>query len=243
MANSKRSKKLGCLTLGLGTGAFLVGAFLWWRRRADRRTIQRTFWDVVYDRLAWLYDSVDWFTGNTTHRLRRRALRYMPPEGSRVLELGVGTGRLHRELAARYDMAGLDRAEGMVAITRRRLAAHGLTSDLQVGDVTALPWPDDAFDAVVSTFVFSAIPDADAAMDEMVRVTRPGGRVIIVDAGEARDHNAVAHWLAQLWELFGDYIRDEVPLMEARGLITQREEYGPWGSVHVTVGTRPVKLA
>jgi len=58
------------------------------------------FWNRVYDRLAWLYDAVDWFTGNTTHRLRQRALPYLPLAGSRVLEVGFGSGWLYLELAA-----------------------------------------------------------------------------------------------------------------------------------------------
>jgi hypothetical protein len=95
------------------------------------------------------------------------------------------------------------------------------------------------FDAVASTFAFSAFSDAGTALDEMIRVVKPGGRVIIVDAGEASDGNIVAHLLARAWVLLGDYMRDEVPLMEARGLTVEREEYGPWGSIHVVVGTRP----
>jgi SAM-dependent methyltransferase len=110
---------------------------------------------------------------------------------------------------------------------------------LCIGSAYALPWPDGHFDAVISTFAFSAFPDADRALDEMVRVIRPGGKVIIVDAGEAADGNLFARLLARLWELFGDYMRDEVVLMEARGLAVEREEYGPGGCVHVVVGTRP----
>jgi ubiquinone/menaquinone biosynthesis C-methylase UbiE len=75
--------------------------------------LQRKFWDPVYDQLAGLYDAVDWFTGNTTHRLRRKAWPYLPPPHSRVLEVGVGSGKLHLDLAARYELAGLDRAPGM----------------------------------------------------------------------------------------------------------------------------------
>jgi len=63
--------------------------------------IQRRFWNPVYDRLAWLYDGVDWFTFNTTQRLRMPALEALPPPPARVLEVGMGTGRLHAELAAR----------------------------------------------------------------------------------------------------------------------------------------------
>ena len=206
-----------------------------------REKIQRHFWTPVYDRLAGLYDAVDWFTANTTHRLRKRGLRHLPPPGSRLLEIGFGSGRLHLELAEQYDMAGLDRAPGMVHLTKRRLAARGRKSGVCIGSVYALPWPDRHFDAVLSTFAFSAFPQAGPAMDEMVRVTRPGGKVIIVDAGEASDGNVFAHLLARLWEAFGDYMRDEVPLMEARGLEVEREEYGPWHCVHIVVGTRPAQ--
>lgn len=205
-----------------------------------KETWQRRFWNPVYDRLARLYDSVDWLTGNTTHRLRQPAVRYLPPADSRVLEIGFGSGRLHVELAERHEMAGLDLAPGMVRLTQRRLAARGLKSSLCVGNAYGLPWPDGHFDAVLSTFAFSAFPDAGRALDEMVRVTRPGGKVIIVDAGEASNGNLAAHLLASAWAALGDTMRDEVPLMEARGLTVEREEYGPWGCVHVVAGTVPM---
>ena len=204
-----------------------------------RDSLQQRFWNPVYDRLAWLYDGVDWFTGNTTHRFRRRALRWLPPPGSRVLEVGFGSGRLHRELAQRYDLAGVDLAPGMVHLTQRRLAARGLTSRLCVASAYGLPWPDRTFDAVLSTFAFSAFVNAGGALDEMVRVTRPGGSVILVDAGEAANGNLVAHLLASAWEALGDYMRNEVPLMEARGLAVEREEFGPWHCVHVVAGKKP----
>jgi ubiquinone/menaquinone biosynthesis C-methylase UbiE len=200
---------------------------------------QRGFWDPVYDRLSWFYDAVDWFTFNATHRLRLRALTYLPSENSRVLEIGFGSGRLHQELAGAYCLYGIDLAPGMARLTRRRLETRDLQPRLCVGNVYALPWPDAQFDAVLSTFVFSAFPDAGRALDEMVRVTRPGGKVLIVDAGEAEDGNRMARFFAWLWQRFGDYMRDEAPLMEARGLAAEREEYGPWRSVHITVGTLP----
>jgi ubiquinone/menaquinone biosynthesis C-methylase UbiE len=208
-----------------------------------RRAIQRNFWNPVYDRFAGAYDAVDWFTGDYTNALRRHALAYLPRPPARLLEVGMGTGVLHAELATRYNMAGVDLADGMVRRTQRRLAHAGLRSRLAVASVYALPWPDATpergFDAVLSTFAFSAFADADAALDEMVRVTKPGGRVIIVDAGEALDDNAMARLLARTWEAIGDFMRDERPLMQARGLTVQREDYGPWHCVHVTTGILP----
>ncbi len=232
-------RKHGCW-IGVALGA-LVGAVIVWilRRHVDRETLQHRFWDPLYDKLAPLYDLfVEELTGFTTHRYRRRALPYLPPEGARVLEIGFGNGRLHAELAGRYETAGLDRAGGMVRLTRRHLAKHNLHSDLYQGDATALPWPDATFDAVVSTFTFSAIPNADTALNEMVRVLRPGGRVVIVDAGESANGTWFAWLLARLWETLGDYMRDEVPLLQARGLKVQREEFGPGGCVHIVVATK-----
>ena len=196
-------------------------------------------WHWIYNRFAGLYDAVDWLTANTTHRYRLRALPYLPDRAeARILEVGPGTGKLHVELARRYTAtAAVDLAAGMVRQTQRRLARHDLKATLCQGDVYALPWPDDHVDAVVSTFVLSAVPDLPRAMDEMVRITRPGGTVVLVDAGESREGTWFAHALAQLWEAIGDYIRDEVPVMEARGLDVTREEFGPGGCVHVVAGT------
>lgn len=197
------------------------------------------FWNLIYDKFPLLYDGVDWFTGNTTQRFRLRVWPYLPPAGSRVLEIGFGSGRLHCRLAGSFQTFGLDRAMGMVRLTRRRLAARGLSSTLCCGSACALPWPNGYFDAVIATFALTAIPDADLALDEMVRVLRPGGRLIVVDAGPADDGNAMAELMARLWMRLGVYVRDERPPMAARGLSVQREEFGPWGCVHVTVGTVP----
>jgi len=102
-----------------------------------------------------------------------------------------------------------------------------------------MPWRDNTFDAVITTFALSAVPDARRAVEEMARVTRPGGRVIITDAGEAPDGNLVAHLLAKLWEFLGDYMRDETPIMHAAGLEVYREAFGPWKCIHTVVGVKP----
>lgn len=204
-----------------------------------RKTIQQHFWNPVYDRLAGGYDAVDWLTGYTTQRLRLRALRHLPPPGAPLLEIGYGTGMLHADLAAHYETAGIDLARGMAHTAQRRLARLGLRSALCVASVYAIPWPDATFDAVLSTFAFSAFFDANRALDEMVRVLAPGGKLIIVDAGRADDGDIFASILARTWESLGDYMRDERPLLAELGLAVEREEYGPWGCVHIVCGTVP----
>lgn len=204
----------------------------------SRITIQRHFWNPVYDRLARGYDVVDWLTGFTTQRLRLRLLPHLPPSGAHLLEIGYGSGMLHAALARRYRMSGLDRAPGMARQTRRRLDREGLCSDLCVGSVYTIPWPDNTFDCVLSTFAFSAFADAGQALDEMARVLKSVGRLIIVDAGRADNGNYFAAALARTWELMGDYMRDERPLLARRGFSVEREEYGPGGCVHLVVAKR-----
>ena len=235
----------------------LVISTVYWRYTIeDRDLIQRNFWDVFYDRCSLLYDSVDWLTFDATQNLRLRVFDYLPTanvsnaknESYNILEVGLGTGRLHVELAKRcskeeslsndgFYLAGFDMAPGMIQLTRKRL--DGLKSDLRIGDLTQeLPWDDDTFDVVLSTFVLSAISDATAACREMSRVLKPGGKLIIVDAGAAQDGNRVASVLAWLWELLGDYMRDESAMLSQLGLKVTREDFGPWHSVHVTVGEK-----
>jgi ubiquinone/menaquinone biosynthesis C-methylase UbiE len=88
------------------------------------------------------------------------------------------------------------------------------------------------------SFVFSAIPDGQRAFREMLRVLRPNGTIIILDAGEADNGNKFAYYLAKLWENFGDFIRDERSYMEKAGLSIERQELGPGGCVHIIVGSR-----
>ena len=242
MTTQKRNarRRRGALPLLAGAGLLLALAMLRWR--LTREEIQRHFWRPVYDRLSLWYDAVDWLTFGTTHRLRHHLLRHLPPHGARLLEVGFGSGRLHGELAHHYRMAGLDLAFGMVRLTRRRLSRLGRRSHLCQGDMTRMPWRDNTFDAVITTFALSAVPDARRAVEEMARVTRPGGRVIITDAGEAPDGNLVAHLLAKLWEFLGDYMRDETPIMHAAGLEVYREAFGPWKCIHTVVGVKPEPL-
>ncbi len=94
--------------------------------------------------------------------------------GSRVLELGCGTGRILSRLAEVADEAvGVDLSEEMVA----RARAKGL--DARLGDLHALSFEDDAFELTCSFKVLPHVPDIRAAISEAVRVTRPGGHLLL----------------------------------------------------------------
>jgi SAM-dependent methyltransferase len=99
--------------------------------------------------------------------------------GDRVLDVGCGTGVLARaaadRVAAESQVTGLDLNEGMLAVARRLRPKI----DWRQGDATKLPFADESYDVVVSQFSLMYFPDRIAALKEMWRVLRPGGRLAI----------------------------------------------------------------
>jgi SAM-dependent methyltransferase len=97
--------------------------------------------------------------------------------GDRVLDVACGTGVLARAAAGRVgprgQVAGLDLDAGMLALARRADA----TVEWRQGRAEALPWNESTFDAVLSQFGLMYFPDPQAALLEMLRVLRPGGRL------------------------------------------------------------------
>jgi SAM-dependent methyltransferase len=107
--------------------------------------------------------------------------------GMRVLDVGCGPATDTLALAARVApdgfVVGVDYDPGMVAEAERRAAAAGIAAHVshRVGDAQALPFGDGDFHAARCERLFQHLPDPDAAARELVRVVRPGGRVVAVD--------------------------------------------------------------
>lgn len=191
-------------------------------------------YERLYDRIAGLYG----LTAPLWWGYVARALPWVPAEGP-VLEIGPGPGYLLAALARRGPACGLDLSSRMLRQAHRRLARAGLQAPLTQGEATRLPFANGSFQAVVLTFTFSAVPDGPWALQEMRRILRPGGRVVIVDAGIPENRNRMALFLARQWERFGDRMRDEAALMRDVGLaVVHREEFGPWRCMRVVVGER-----
>ena len=107
--------------------------------------------------------------------------------GERVLDVGCGSGVLTRTLARRVAPGGraigLDASSALLKVARELADEAGLGGliEFREGDCRQLPFPDASFDAVVAATTLSHVPGAGRALAEMVRVTRPGGRVGVFD--------------------------------------------------------------
>jgi ubiquinone/menaquinone biosynthesis C-methylase UbiE len=116
--------------------------------------------------------------------------------GGEVLEIGGGSGAMAARLLAtrptlRITVTDYDQA--MVAAARTRLAPFADRAGAQQADATRLPFPDGRFDAVLSFIMLHHVIDWEAALDEAVRVLRPGGVLIGYDLVASR----LARWLHQ----------------------------------------------
>lgn len=200
----------------------------------DKRAYSERF-NRLYSRLARPYD-----LGVKLFPVWRRWLRHALPhiEGPRVLEVSSGTGWLLTQYAGWFEVSAVDLSPEMVEVSRSNVHRAGLTADIRVGDVEALPYADASFDTVLSTMAFSGYPDGRRALAEMTRVLRPGGRLVILDVNYPSNGNRLGTALVELWKRSGDLIRDMPALFAEFGLDATDREVGGFGSVHLYLAKR-----
>ena len=100
-----------------------------------------------------------------------------------ALDVGCGTGFLSLELAARgHRVTGIDFAPQMLTEATKKAAGQGLAVRFEEGDAEALRFSDASFDLVMTRHVLWTLPHPEGAIDEWIRVLRPGGRLAVVDS-------------------------------------------------------------
>lgn len=160
-----------------------------------------------------------------------------------VLEVAVGTGLNFPFYPADARLTGVDLSTRMLALARSRATELGREVDVREGDAQALPFPDASFDSVVCTLSLCAIPDERAALAQMWRVLRPGGRLQLLD------HVGSNWWPVRagqrLIEVFtvrsaGEHqTRRPLPLVRAAGFTIDETQRLKAGTVERVAATRP----
>jgi len=165
----------------------------------------------MFDAIAPDYDRLNHIMSmNVDRGWRRRALRRIVDTTGplEVLDLACGTGDFSLAIARRMvrrevsgHVAGVDLSEGMLAVMREKVAAAGLQERISVaqGDGEALPFPDGTFDRVTIAFGIRNFEDRAAGLREMLRVLKPGGRLVILELSVPG--NRILRWLYNLYFL------------------------------------------
>lgn len=166
---------------------------------------------------------------------RKAAAAAISRIGGRVLDVGVGTGLELPMFDRAVTLTGIDLSEPMLRIAQRRVTAErlGNVTGLVVMDAMKLGFADGSFDAAVAPYVLTVVPDPERTLDELVRVVKPGGEIVVVNhiGAERGPIATVESWLGKRsaslgwrpefpWSIVGDWLakRPDVRLLERRTL-------------------------
>ena len=143
-------------------------------------TVKNEFVRCVYRDISSWYD---YFFGPTLHGARLAAMPRLPiGSGDKILEVGVGTGINALLYPKHCDVTGIDFSSSMLRKAKRRLSQHSVRNvDLLKMDAASLEFEDNSFDCVYAPFVISVVPDPVKVVQEMHRVCRVGGHVIVLN--------------------------------------------------------------
>ena len=144
---------------------------------------------VMFDRIAGRYDMLNTMLSFGRDAAWRKRLAACACAGRprRALDLATGTGEVLLALARQPDRPkfgiGLDRAGQMLAIGQRKLAQQGLNGTCAIvhGDAAELPFSNGSFDVITIAFGIRNVPDVKGALEEMCRVLRRGGRLLVLE--------------------------------------------------------------
>lgn len=134
---------------------------------------------MFWDKVAGLYDLFENIYNKKVYRETGQRVAERLQETDVVLECACGTGAISRYIADKCKyLTATDYSEGMLKQAKKHLAAKPNVTFAQV-DITHLPYEDQSFDAVVAGNVIHLLPEPQKAMEELLRVCKEGGKVIL----------------------------------------------------------------
>ena len=161
----------------------------------------------MFDSIAGDYDALNHILSLDVDKIwRKKALKQIvdAPAPVQVLDLACGTGDFSIAIAKAFTeghVTGVDLSEGMLAVMREKVAKAGLADMISIeeGDGEALRFPDNTFDRVTIAFGIRNFEDRPKGLREMLRVLKPGGRLVILEL--SRPENKVIRWFYDLYFL------------------------------------------
>lgn len=133
-----------------------------------------------YDRIAFLYDFLEAPMEHMRFAAWREKLR-TGIKGERALEVGVGTGKNLAYYPQDVRITAIDLSPRMLERARKRANKSNIKVDLQEMDVQHLNFSDHSFDTIFTTFVFCSVPDPVAGLQELRRVCKPDGKLLLLE--------------------------------------------------------------
>lgn len=196
---------------------------------------------AIYDKMAPYYDRI---IGVVERLLFADGRQWACTQATgRVLEVAIGTGRNLPWYPRDVELVGVDFSRKMLDAAQLLAEQLAWPVDLSVGDAQQLDFPDASFDTVVATLTLCSIPDERLAVQEMARVLRPGGRLILLDhvASPIRPVRAVQRLLDPLLVRFeGDHLlREPDAAVHDQGLVIDELSHSKWGIVARLAAHKP----
>ncbi|MFH0810664.1 MAG: methyltransferase domain-containing protein [Pseudomonadota bacterium] len=206
------------------------------KTRVDGRAMERlySFYSPFYD----------YTFGAILTPGRKKVMSFLQNKaGQRVLEIGIGPGSTLEMYPHDTNVVGIDISDRMIAKARLKAArlSNGREISLHVMDACKLRFPDASFDAVVSSYVITVVPDPLQACREMLRVCKPGGQILVVN------HTRSQHGLkGRLEDVFSPlFVRlgfvtdlDVIKVLKHAGIVVEDIHDCPMSLHKVIVGRR-----
>jgi ubiquinone/menaquinone biosynthesis C-methylase UbiE len=193
-----------------------------------------------YDAFARFYDWAE--VAPEVLGLRRLRRRLVESAEGDVLEVAIGTGKNLAHYPRGVRLTGVDLSQGMLSKARRRADRVGLVGKFEVMDAEHLALADESFDTVVDTMSLCTFPDPVATLQELGRVCRKSGRVLLLEHGRSdrawlggfQDRRAAKH----AKPLGCNWNREPLRLVEQSGLRIVRAERYFFGVFHLIHATK-----